>query len=106
MYEMIKKLPTHLEIKHTSRKSHTTTHMILDFYPPAASAFCKFKAISTTPLNSRLNGTSPNNYCPFYNLISGSGLTQAEGYKEICNSAMCSSKESATCITKGSRLHS
>ncbi|XP_055038593.2 uncharacterized protein [Misgurnus anguillicaudatus] len=37
------------------------------------------------------------NYCNLYNLIEGSGLTEAPGYKEITSDFMCTQRSSADC---------
>ncbi|XP_034167843.2 uncharacterized protein LOC117599068 [Pangasianodon hypophthalmus] len=37
------------------------------------------------------------NYCNLYNLIEGSGLTEAPGYKEITSEFLCTQRSSANC---------
>nr|XP_003201373.2 uncharacterized protein LOC100535932 isoform X1 [Danio rerio] len=37
------------------------------------------------------------NYCNLYNLIEGSGLTEAPGYKEITSDFLCTQRSSANC---------
>ncbi|MEQ2256812.1 hypothetical protein ILYODFUR_027949 [Ilyodon furcidens] len=94
MYKIMNESPEELEIKHTSPQSGKITEINFFFGPTAAKSFCKIKAISTTKSK---NGTNPNDYCLLYNLIDASGLTQAEGYKEICNKEKCPSMSSAHC---------
>ncbi|KAM9718455.1 uncharacterized protein ACNS7B_019632 [Menidia menidia] len=94
MYKILDESPQSLEVKHTSPQSGKVTDIHFEFAPPVAKSFCKIKAISTT---TSQNATSPNNYCLLFNLIDASGLTEAEGYKEICNKEKCPSKSSAHC---------
>ncbi|KTG47704.1 hypothetical protein cypCar_00020653 [Cyprinus carpio] len=37
------------------------------------------------------------NYCNLYNLMEGSGLTEAPGYKEITSDFLCTQRSSANC---------
>ncbi|KAM9552944.1 uncharacterized protein ACWYII_034906 isoform 3-T5 [Salvelinus alpinus] len=37
------------------------------------------------------------NYCNLYNLMEGSGLTDAPGYKEITSDFLCTQRSSADC---------
>ncbi|TMS09435.1 hypothetical protein E3U43_002094 [Larimichthys crocea] len=97
MYEITKESSTYLEIKHTSRRSHKITLISFDLNPPAVPTFCKMRVVSTT---TSPNEVTPNDYCLIYNLINGSGLTKARGYREICNKQMCPSKQSATCYNE------
>uniref|UniRef100_A0A3Q1F322 Uncharacterized LOC110949212 n=1 Tax=Acanthochromis polyacanthus TaxID=80966 RepID=A0A3Q1F322_9TELE len=94
MYQLINESPSHLEIQHTSPSTYKTTELTIDFSPPAAPSFCRMRSRAST---TSLNTTSPNDFCLLYNLVEGSGLTEAEGYKEICNNAMCPAKETAKC---------
>uniref|UniRef100_A0A3Q2ZJV4 Uncharacterized protein n=1 Tax=Kryptolebias marmoratus TaxID=37003 RepID=A0A3Q2ZJV4_KRYMA len=98
MYEITKESVKELEVKHTSPQTGKITNINFMFTPPAAMSFCKVKAISTAVSQ---NTTSPNDYCLLHNLIDGSGLTEASGYKEICNQKMCPSKPSANCNKEG-----
>uniref|UniRef100_A0A8C1PWJ8 Uncharacterized protein n=1 Tax=Cyprinus carpio TaxID=7962 RepID=A0A8C1PWJ8_CYPCA len=41
--------------------------------------------------------THCTNYCNLYNLIEGSGLTEAPGYKEITSDFLCTQRSSANC---------
>ncbi|XP_061521731.1 uncharacterized protein LOC133396211 [Phycodurus eques] len=58
--------------------------------------FCHVSAmsISETWYVVRDHGT---NYCNLYNLIEGSGLTEAGGYKEITSDFLCTQRSSANC---------
>nr|XP_040027774.1 uncharacterized protein LOC120816304 isoform X3 [Gasterosteus aculeatus aculeatus] len=86
--------PAALEIRRTSLSTHKTNEIAFEFTPPLPHPFCKIRARSTT--TSRAAGR-PNDYCLLHHLMTGSGLTRAEGYAETCNEAMCPSKASATC---------
>ncbi|XP_077393733.1 uncharacterized protein LOC144030942 [Festucalex cinctus] len=97
MYELVKDSATYLQIKHTSPSTHSTSELIFEFNPPSAPNFCRVKATSTTKSS---NSTS-NNYCLTYNLMAGSGLTKAQGVREICNENMCPAKKTATCAKDG-----
>ncbi|XP_056869178.1 uncharacterized protein LOC130513917 [Takifugu flavidus] len=37
------------------------------------------------------------NYCNLYNLLEGSGLTEASGYKEVTSDFLCTQRSSANC---------
>ncbi|XP_044194857.1 uncharacterized protein LOC122972145 [Thunnus albacares] len=37
------------------------------------------------------------NYCNLYNLMEGSGLTEARGYKEVTSDFLCTQRSSANC---------
>uniref|UniRef100_A0A8C6U921 Uncharacterized protein n=1 Tax=Neogobius melanostomus TaxID=47308 RepID=A0A8C6U921_9GOBI len=37
------------------------------------------------------------NYCNLYNLMEGSGLTEARGYREFTSDFMCTQRSSANC---------
>ncbi|XP_061614416.1 uncharacterized protein LOC133470264 [Phyllopteryx taeniolatus] len=58
--------------------------------------FCHVSAmsISETWYVIKDHGT---NYCNLYNLIEGSGLTEARGYKEITSDFLCTQRSSANC---------
>uniref|UniRef100_A0A3Q3VWM6 Uncharacterized protein n=1 Tax=Mola mola TaxID=94237 RepID=A0A3Q3VWM6_MOLML len=57
---------------------------------------CLYKAmsISQTWYAIRDHGT---NYCNLYNLMEGSGLTEAGGYKEVTSDFLCTQRSSANC---------
>ncbi|KAG8014242.1 hypothetical protein GBF38_016666 [Nibea albiflora] len=57
---------------------------------------CMYEVVSTTSQYE----VTPNDYCLIYNLINDSGLTKAQGYREICTNQMCPSKQSARCYTE------
>uniref|UniRef100_A0A8C2GMG9 Uncharacterized protein n=1 Tax=Cyprinus carpio TaxID=7962 RepID=A0A8C2GMG9_CYPCA len=46
---------------------------------------------------SLLTNQISTNYCNLYNLIEGSGLTEAPGYKEITSDFLCTQRSSANC---------
>uniref|UniRef100_A0AAV2JLH9 Uncharacterized protein n=1 Tax=Knipowitschia caucasica TaxID=637954 RepID=A0AAV2JLH9_KNICA len=37
------------------------------------------------------------NYCNLYNLMEGSGLTEARGYREVTSDFLCTQRSSANC---------
>uniref|UniRef100_A0A3B3DAN3 Uncharacterized protein n=1 Tax=Oryzias melastigma TaxID=30732 RepID=A0A3B3DAN3_ORYME len=100
-YEIIKESSQSLEVKHTSPQTGKVMDINFEFAPPAAKSFCKIKAISTS---TSKNATSPNDYCILHNPIEASGLTEAEGYQEICNKQKCPSKSSSHCDKKDNAL--
>ncbi|XP_037392403.1 uncharacterized protein LOC119262942 isoform X2 [Pygocentrus nattereri] len=55
---------------------------------------CHAMSVSETWYAVRDHGT---NYCNLYNLMEGSGLTEAPEYKEITSDFMCTQRSSANC---------
>ncbi|XP_048020542.1 uncharacterized protein wu:fc46h12 [Megalobrama amblycephala] len=95
LYELVSATPFHIVAKHTSRQ--WTSKQDLTFHLVATEeSVCRVTGYSISKSWARLedNGTT---YCTLYNLIEGSGLVDAEGYKMYTNEWICLEYSTANC---------
>ncbi|CAL8398402.1 unnamed protein product [Arctogadus glacialis] len=69
-------------------------HFRLVSYPFIVS--CRISAMSVSESWYRVKDHGAN-YCNLYNLMEGSGLTQASGYREVTSDFMCTQRSTANC---------
>uniref|UniRef100_A0A3B3YVT3 Uncharacterized protein n=1 Tax=Poecilia mexicana TaxID=48701 RepID=A0A3B3YVT3_9TELE len=87
-YELVSSAPYLIKATHTSPRTKTLN--VLQFLLEQ-STICRVTVSSKDPAD---NGT---NFCSLQNLINGSKLTDAEGYKQFSNKWICPGFDSAVC---------
>ncbi|XP_043110383.1 uncharacterized protein wu:fc46h12 [Puntigrus tetrazona] len=95
LYELVSATPTHIAAKHTSRQ--WTSKEDLNFHLVSAEeSVCRVMGFSISKAWARVedNGIT---YCTLYNLIEGSGLVEAAGYKQYTNEWICLDYSTANC---------
>lgn len=96
LYELQYYTPILIKALHTSRPTQGVEELTFTLYPSETASACRVVGLSVSENWSMLddNGT---NYCTLYNLLEGSGLTKAEGYKEYTNEWICLEHSTANC---------
>ncbi|KAJ0022711.1 hypothetical protein NQD34_014845 [Periophthalmus magnuspinnatus] len=85
-----------IEAKHTTPFKKHVDNIHIRLMPFRFFTCCHISAmsISQTWYAIKDHGT---NYCNLYNLMEGSGLTEARGYREMTSDFMCTQRSSANC---------
>ncbi|TNN50105.1 hypothetical protein EYF80_039711 [Liparis tanakae] len=85
-----------ISAKHTSPLRSDVDHINFRLVPFHFFSSCHVSAmsVSQTWYIVKDNGA---NYCNLYNLMEGSGLTEADGYKEVTSDFLCTQHSSANC---------
>ncbi|MEQ2192575.1 hypothetical protein XENOCAPTIV_013851, partial [Xenoophorus captivus] len=60
-HEVVKEMPSYLEIKHTYLSSQRTSNLNFTFKAPASPSFCSMRGLATT--------ADTNPYCLLHNLV-------------------------------------
>ncbi|XP_036453667.1 uncharacterized protein wu:fc46h12 [Colossoma macropomum] len=96
LYELVSARPLLITAKHTSRRRDNVEDLSFALRPTEQDLACRVTGVSTSESWFMLadNGT---NYCTLYNLIEGSGLVDAEGYKQYTNEWICLDYFTANC---------
>ncbi|XP_073705419.1 uncharacterized protein [Garra rufa] len=95
LYDLVSATPYHIVAKHTSRQ--WTSKEDLNFRLVATEeSVCRMTGFSVSKAWAKVedNGIT---YCTLYNLIAGSGLAEAAGYKEYTNEWICLDYSTANC---------
>uniref|UniRef100_A0A6Q2Y4C9 Uncharacterized protein n=1 Tax=Esox lucius TaxID=8010 RepID=A0A6Q2Y4C9_ESOLU len=82
--------------KHTTPFKKSVDDITFRLVSSLLSSHCHVSAMSVSE-NWYAIKDHGTNYCNLYNLMEGSGLTDAPGYKEITSDFLCTQRSSANC---------
>uniref|UniRef100_A0A671LV82 Uncharacterized protein n=2 Tax=Sinocyclocheilus TaxID=75365 RepID=A0A671LV82_9TELE len=95
LLQLVSATPFHIAAKHTNRQ--WTSKEDLNFHLVATEeSVCRVTGFSISKAWAKVedNGIT---YCTLYNLVEGSGLVDAAGYKQYTNEWICLDYSTANC---------
>ncbi|XP_056321904.1 uncharacterized protein wu:fc46h12 [Danio aesculapii] len=95
LYDLVSATPFHIVAKHTSRQ--WTSKEDLNFHLVATEeSICRVTGYAVSKAWAKLedNGIT---YCTLFNLMDGSGLVEAEGFRQYTNEWICLDYSTANC---------
>ncbi|XP_061587246.1 uncharacterized protein wu:fc46h12 [Cololabis saira] len=93
-YELVSGAPYLIKATHTS---HTSKKVNNFQFLLEQSTTCKVTGDSVTAITNLLPAENSTNFCCMQNLMDGSKLTEAEGYKMFSNKWICEGFDYANC---------
>ncbi|XP_046704040.1 uncharacterized protein LOC124385027 [Silurus meridionalis] len=96
LYKLLSASVHFISAKHMAPQKKSVEDINFRLVPFSFFTHCHVSAMSVSETWYAVidHGT---NYCNLYNLIEGSGLTGAPGYKEITSDFLCTQRSSANC---------